>query len=81
MLCKKAVQAWTKDRAVLQLRASYYSSYAHRLASWGYAVVQYDADRFPILTDRQEVVIHECLAHAKGMNVDSPCDFPAATFL
>ena len=81
MLYQKAVQARTKDGAVLQLRASYYSSYAHRLASWGYAVVQYDADRFPILTDRQEVVIHKCPALAMRMNVDSPCDLPAATFL
>ena len=39
----------------LQLKPAYYSAYANRLASWGYAVVQYDTGRWPILNDRQEV--------------------------
>ena len=38
-----------------QLRPAYYSAYARRLATWGYAVVQYDTGRWPILNDRQEV--------------------------
>ena len=39
----------------LQLKPAYYTAYANRLASWGYAVVQYDTGRWPILNDRQEV--------------------------
>eukprot|EP00891_Asterochloris_glomerata_P007809 jgi/Astpho2/7809/fgenesh1_pg.00117_%23_25_t len=37
------------------LRASFYKAYAQRLASWGYAVVQYDAGIFPILTTAAEL--------------------------
>lgn len=37
------------------LKPAYYSAYANRLASWGYAVVQYDTGRWPILKDRQEL--------------------------
>ena len=40
----------------LQLKPAYYSAYANHLASWGYAVVQYDTGRWPILNDRQEVL-------------------------
>ena len=39
----------------LQLRASVYAQYAKRLASWGYAVVQYDTGLFRIIGDRTEV--------------------------
>lgn len=37
------------------LKPAYYSAYANRLATWGYACVQYDAGRWPILNDRQEL--------------------------
>ncbi|KAL0050014.1 hypothetical protein WJX82_002740 [Trebouxia sp. C0006] len=37
------------------LKPAYYSAYANRQATWGYAVVQYDTGRWPILKDRQEL--------------------------
>lgn len=45
----------SSSASALQLKPAYYSAYANRLASWGYAVVQYDTGRWPILKDRQEV--------------------------
>ena len=39
----------------LQLRSSFYKAYAQRLASWGYAIVQYDTGILPILTTAAEV--------------------------
>ncbi len=51
----------------LQLRASFYKAYAQRLASWGYAVVQYDAGIFPILTTAAEVRAgNVCTVRVKG---------------
>ncbi|KAA6429379.1 MAG: hypothetical protein FRX49_00773, partial [Trebouxia sp. A1-2] len=43
------------------LKPAYYSAYASRLATWGYAVVQYDTGRWPILKDRQELPIFQQL--------------------
>ena len=41
--------------AVLQFYASYYTAYAQRLATWGYAVVQYNTPFLDIITDADEV--------------------------
>lgn len=39
----------------LQLRASWYRAWARRLASWGFAVVQYDDPLLRIIPDAIEV--------------------------
>ena len=55
--CSKTASA-SRSRCpslALQLRSSFYKAYAQRLASWGYAVVQYDTGMFPILTTAAEV--------------------------
>lgn len=54
----------------LQLKPAYYTAYANRLASWGYAVVQYDTGRWPILNDRQEVPF---CAHREPGNICTDC--------
>ncbi len=63
----------------LQLKSAYYSAYANRLATWGYAVVQYDTGRWPILNDRQEV---RCLIYACASHCCSPASdvHPSATW-
>jgi len=38
-----------------QARASYYTAYTRFLATWGYAVVQYDAPMLRIVEDSTEV--------------------------
>lgn len=40
---------------VMQCRSSWYSDWARRLASWGYAVVQYDDPLLRIVPDAIEV--------------------------
>ncbi len=39
----------------MQMRASFYKSYALRLASWGFAVLQYDIPLLTTLPDTPEV--------------------------
>ncbi len=40
-----------------QFRASYYAAYAERLASWQYAVVQYNTPLFDVIDDADEVTV------------------------
>jgi hypothetical protein len=43
-------------RGAPQARVYYYEAYAQRLASWGFAVVQYDVPLFSIVKDGAEVL-------------------------
>ena len=62
-----------------QARMYYYEAYAQRLASWGFAVVRYDAPLFSIVKDGAEVRrrAHESV---RGLHPSScrPCrDWPS----
>lgn len=48
-------------------RASWYSFYTQRLASWGYVVIQYDAPLLTIIPDETEILFfHEILRSVKN---------------
>ncbi len=45
-----------KDTLCMQMRASFYKGYATRMASWGFAVLQYDVPVLTTLPDAPEVL-------------------------